>query len=158
MTIRPLKQEDALFLHAMFAGNAEYYEIFYDSVNTLNEWNCRIDRFMRQTVVNHFILEENGNAVGWLSFADTETAERELCILVIAPKYLRHGYGRQGLLWLIEKSKKDNMHSLLLNVNQNNTRAIRFYQEFGFETVGEEIIPQCNDAVNIAQYRMRMSL
>jgi cardiolipin synthase len=35
---------------------------------------------------------------------------------------------------------EDNMHSLLLNVNQNNTRAIQFYQNFGFEIIGEEII------------------
>ena len=158
MTIRPLKQEDALFLHAMFADNAEYYEIFYDSANTLSEWDCRVDRFMHQTVVNHFILEENETAVGWISFADTETAERELCILVIAKEYLRRGYGRQGLMWLIEKSKKDNRDCLSLHVNQNNSRAILFYQKLGFQIVDEVIIPQCNDAVNLAQYRMRMSL
>ena len=46
----------------------------------------------------------------------------------------------------------------LLNVNQTNTRAIRFYQKFGFEIIGAEIIPQCNEAVNLAQYKMKFKL
>ena len=158
MNVRPLQLEDAEFLCSVFIDNAEYYEIFFDSANTLSEWNDRVERFLGQTVVNHFIMEINGKRVGWISFADVESTERELCILVISKEYLRCGYGTQSLSWLIDKSKADNIHSLLLNVNQNNIRAIQFYRHFGFKIVGEEIIPECNDAVNLAQYKMRLSL
>lgn len=158
MKIRPLLQDDATFLCSIFKDNMEYYEIFFDSENTLSEWNNRVKRFLGQDEVNHFIIEVNANNVGWISFSDTESAARELCILVISKENLRCGYGTQGLSWLIEKSKADNMQSLLLNVNQNNARAIQFYQNFGFEIVGEEIVPECNEAVNLAQYKMRLSL
>jgi ribosomal protein S18 acetylase RimI-like enzyme len=158
MKIHPLQQVDASFLCSIFKDNEEYYEIFFDSNNTLTEWNNRVKHFLNKTVVNHFIIEANSNKVGWISFLDTETAERELCILVISKEHLRCGYGSQSLLWLIEKSKADNMRNLLLNVNQNNTRAIKFYQNFGFRIVGEEVVPECNEAVNLAQYKMMLSL
>ena len=158
MKIRPLQQDDAAFLCSIFKDNAEYYDIFFDSENTLAEWNNRVANFLNQNQVNHFIMEVNSNKVGWISFADAESRERELCILVISKEYLRSGYGSQSLSWLIEKSKADKMHGLLLNVNQSNNRAIQFYEHFGFEIVGEEIIPECNEAVNLAQYKMRLSL
>ena len=158
MSVRPLQQKDAEFLCSIFKDNEEYYEIFFDSANTLSEWNDRVGHFLGQTVVNHFIIEINDKRIGWISFTDTEFAERELCILVISKEHLRCGYGTQGLSWLINKSRADNMQALLLNVNQSNNRAIQFYQYFGFEVVGEEIIPECNEAVNLAQYKMRLPL
>ncbi len=158
MKMRPLQQEDAEFLCSIFKNNAEYYEIFFDSADTLPEWKNRVEHFLIQNVVNHFIIEANNKKVGWLSFADTGSAERELGILVISKEHLRCGYGSQSIFWLIEKSRADNMRSLLLSVNQNNTRAIRFYQNFGFKIVGEEIIPECNDAINLAQYKMMLPL
>ena len=158
MIIRSLQQEDSAFLCSLFKNNAEYYEIFFDSEDTLSGWNDRVKRFLNQKEVNHFVIEDNTNKIGWISFADTESAERELCILVIGKEYLRCQYGTRTLSWLIEKSKNEKMQSLLLNVNQNNTRAIQFYHRFGFEIVGEEIIPECNDAVDLAQYKMRLSL
>lgn len=158
MKIRPLRQDDAAFLCSIFKDNAEYYEIFFDSGNTLSEWNNRVKSFLNQGKVNHFIIETNTNKVGWISFSDTNSTERELCILVISKEHLRCRYGTQSLAWLIEKSKIDNMQNLSLNVNQNNTRGIQFYQRFGFEIVGEEIIPECNEAINLAQYKMKLSL
>lgn len=158
MKIRPLRQNDAAFLCSIFMDNTEYYEIFFDSGNTLPEWKDRVKHFLNQSVVKHFVIETNNKEVGWISFSDTESAERELCILVISKEYLRCRYGTKSLSWLIEKSKADNMQGLLLNVNQNNIRAIQFYQSFGFEIVGEEIIPECNEAINLAQYKMRLSL
>lgn len=158
MKIRPLRQDDASFLCSIFKDNTEYYEIFFDSGNTLPEWNNRVKGFLNQSVVSHFVMEANNKEVGWISFLDVESAVRELCILVISKEYLRCGYGTQSLSWLIEKSKADDMHSLLLNVNQNNKRAIQFYQKLGFEIVGEEIIPECNEAVHLAQYKMKLSL
>ena len=158
ITIRPLLQTDSAFLCSIFQDNAEYYEIFFDSETSLSEWNNRVMHFLNQCVVHHFIIEANGTAVGWISYTDTEQGERELCIFVISEEHLRCGYGSQSLSWLIEKSKTENMQNLLLNVNQSNSRAIQFYQKFGFEIYAEEIIPECNEAVNLAQYKMRLSL
>lgn len=157
VTMRPLRQEDAAFLCSIFQDNAEYYEIFYDSESDPVSWSDRVKRFLAQNIVHHFIMEANGEPVGWLSFSDTEEAQRELCILVVAKEKLRCGYGTKALLWLMKKSKAERMQGLLLNVNQSNTRAIGFYQKFGFEIYAEEIVPECNEAVNLAQYKMRLS-
>ena len=115
-------------------------------------------RFISQTDIRHFVVEADCGPVGWLSFVDEGESERELGILVIRKENLRCGYGAKSLLWLIEKSRKEHIHTLLLNVNQSNIRAIQFYKQFGFEIVAEEIIPQCNDAANLAQYKMKMAL
>ena len=158
IAIRPLQPEDAAFLCSIFKDNKEYYEIFFDSANTLSEWCNRVIRFLSQNVVSHYIIEVNNVPVGWISFSDADTAERELCILVINKENLRCGYGKQCLSWLIEKSKAEGKRELLLNVNQSNSRAIRFYRNFGFKVFAEEIVPECNEAINLAQYRMRLSL
>lgn len=157
-TVRPLRQEDAAFLCSIFQDNAEYYDIFHDPENDPAEWAGRVKRFLTQNEVQHFIIEGNETPVGWISFSDTENTQRELCILVVTKDNLHRGYGAKGLLWLIEKSKADGIKELLLNVNQSNTRAIRFYQKFGFEIYAEEIVPECNDAVDLAQYKMRLPL
>ena len=158
ITTRPLRLEDAAFLCSIFKDNKEYYEIFFDAGNTLSEWDNRVMRFLNQDEVSHFIIEVNGTAIGWISFSDLEPDERELCILVINKGNLRYGYGTQSLSWLIEKSKADNIRRLLLNVNQSNSRAIQFYQKIGFEIFAEEIVPECNEAVNLAQFKMRLFL
>ncbi len=158
IAIRPLKQDDATFLCSIFKDNVEYYEIFFDSESNIIEWNNRVKRCINQINVSHFIIEAKNKSVGWISYIDDETDVREIGILVINKENLHCGYGAKSLLWLIEKCKVDNIHLLLLNVNQNNTRAIQFYKRFGFEVYDEEIIPQCNEAVNLAQYKMRLSL
>ena len=158
VTIRPLRQGDAGFLCSIFKGNEQYYDIFFDSEWDLSVWEDRVTRFISQTDIRHFVVEADCGPVGWLSFVDEGRSERELGILVISKENLRCGYGAKSLSWLIEKSRKEHIHTLLLNVNQSNIRAIQFYKQFGFEIVAEEIIPQCNDAVNLAQYKMKMAL
>ena len=39
-----------------------------------------------------------------------------------------------------------------------NEKVLDFYKKFGFEIYAEEIIPQCNDAINLAQYKMKLAL
>ena len=158
MTVRPLQQADGVFLCSIFKDNAEYYEIFFDSETNLSEWDKRVAYFIGQSKIRHFIIEANSSPVGWLSFLDVNEEERELDILVISKEKLQCGYGAKALSWLIEKSKAEHMRILMLNVNQSNARAIRFYKKFGFEIYDEEIIPQCNDAVDLAQYKMKLSL
>jgi len=158
VSIRSLQQQDAEFLCSIFKDNTEYYEIFYDSETSLLEWENRVAFFIKQNKISHFIIEKENNAVGWISFLDIEPSERELGILVLKKEYIHCGYGAQSLLWFIKKSKAENVHRVLLNVNQSNDRAIEFYKSFGFEIFAEEIIPQCNDTINLAQYKMQMFL
>ena len=153
-TIRSLRAEDGAFLCSIFRNNRTYYEIFHDSADTVSEWNDRVARFLCQTDIRHLILEANHTAVGWMSYSDNDTRERELGILVIHPVHLGNGYGKSGLRWLLDRCRADGIERLLLNVNQTNTRAIRFYQKHGFQIYAEECIPECNDATDLLQYKM----
>lgn len=158
VTLRPLQQGDAAFLCSIFKDNAEYYNIFFDSECDLSEWSKRVGHFIRQDDITHLIIEAEGHPVGWLSYFDEEPHIRELGILVISSENRHRGYGAISLSWLIETSTADNIHTLSLNVNQNNTHAIQFYRRFGFEITAEEIIPQCNDAIDLPQYKMKLSM
>ena len=158
ITVRPLRFDDGAFLCSIFKDNREYYDIFFDSENDPVEWQKRVERFIQQNDISHHIIEINGMSVGWLSCIDAEQDSLEIGILVIKSEYLGQGFGAKGLIWLIDKAKAHGKHSILLNVNQSNARAIQFYKRFGFEICGEEIVPQCNDAENLAQYKMRLNL
>ncbi len=156
--VRPLQLSDAEFLYSIFKDNKEYYDIFFDSESDLLKWQKRVERFIKQDDIQHYIIEVNNISIGWFSFSDEESGTREIGIFVISKENLKRGYGTQGLSWLIDKSKKDNVQAITLSVNQNNIRAIRFYQKFGFEIFDEEIIPHCNEATNVAQYKMKLVL
>ncbi len=156
--VRALKQEDAKFLCSIFKDNEEYYKIFFDSESNLLNWEKRVERFIKQNDIRHYIIESNNISIGWLSFSDEKSTTREVGIFVIDKENLHSGYGTQGLSWLIDKCKKDGIQAITLSVNQDNTRAIRFYQKFGFRIFDEEIIPYCNEATDVAQYKMKLVL
>ena len=152
--MRPLLQTDAGFLCSIFQDNEEYYHIFYDSANSIAEWENRVTRLLSQDVVKHFIIEAEGIPVGWLSYSVLSPDAWELDILVLKQEFLHRGYGSAALSWLIHQCTGSCASSITLNVNKENARAIHFYQKFGFRIVEEQIIPECNDAVNLIQYKM----
>lgn len=81
--VRSLQHGDAEFLCSIFKDNTEYYEIFYDSETNVREWEERVALFINQNKVSHFVIEEENNGVGWMSYLDISSKEREIGILVI---------------------------------------------------------------------------
>ncbi len=158
VSMRPLQFGDGAFLCSIFKDNAEYYQIFYDSETRESAWTERVSGFIEQKQICHYIIEANDAPIGWLSYIDAQSDVREIGILVIKKEFSGCGYGGASLSWLIEKSKKDRISTLLLSVNQDNVRAIKLYRKFGFEIVAEEIVPECNDAIDLAQYKMKRTL
>jgi putative acetyltransferase len=51
-------------------------------------------------------------------------------MLFVDPEYIGQGLGRKLLLFAINELKADK-----LDVNEQNTKALKFYQHFGCETV-----------------------
>lgn len=156
--LRPLCQTDAEFLCSIFKDNSEYYNIFYDSESDVCEWEKRVEWFIKQEKIHHYIIENDGKRVGWFSFDDMEVGERGIGILVIKQDFLGNGYGASALTEFLDNCQKANIHTVFLSVNQDNVRAIRFYKDFGFEIYAEEVIPQCNEAINLAQYKMKLHI
>ena len=156
--LRLLEKTDAKFLCSIFKDNEEYYNIFFDSESEIGEWERRIEIFKKNNLIHHFIIEEEV-PVGWFSYLDCpDQGEREVGILVIKKEYLYCGYGRKAITEFFEMCKADNIHTVFLSVNKDNNRAINFYKKFGFEVYAEEIIPQCNETINLEQYKMKLNL
>ena len=156
--LRPLKKSDAEFLCSIFKDNEEYYNIFFDSETDVSEWEKRIEIFQKNSGIHHFIIEDEKNPVGWFSYLDCSDGEREVGILVIKKEHLHCGYGKKTFMEFFEICKNEHVHTIHLSVNQNNERALNFYKKLGFEIYAEEIIPQCNDGVDVEQYKMKLKL
>jgi len=156
--LRALEKADAEFLCSIFKDNEEYYNIFFDSESEVSEWERRIEFFLNNGRIHHFIIEDEKRAVGWFSYMDCSDGEREVGILVIKKEFLHCGYGKKTFMEFFEICKKDNIHTIFLSVNQNNERAINFYKKLGFEIYAEETIPQCNETFNLEQYKMKFKL
>lgn len=156
--LRPLLESDAEFLCSIFKDNLEYYNIFFDSESDVSEWRRRIEHFIRREKIYHWIIEADNIPVGWFSYTDENEGERDIGILVIKKEHLRKGYGKKSLEKFIADCREKNIHTVYLSVNQDNERAICFYKKMGFEIYDEEIIPQCNEAINLAQYKMKLEI
>lgn len=156
--LRPLNKADAEFLCSIFKNNEEYYNIFFDPETDVSQWERRIDFFLNNNGIHHFIIEEEKIPVGWFSYLDCPDQEREVGILVIKKDFLYCGYGKKTFEEFFEMCRADKVHTIFLSVNKDNERAIKFYKKFGFEIYSEEVIPQCNDGIDVEQYKMKLKL
>lgn len=82
------------------------------------------------------VLEENGQALGFLSLH-----EQRLAALFVSPNAQGRGIGRQ----LLDEAKR-RRDSLELSVYCANTRAVAFYKANGFVTVAEAHDPHTGQA------------
>ena len=83
----------------------------------------------------YIVAEENNEILG---FAGILTIIDESNIMnIVTKKEKRHmGIGSLLLSELIKISKKLNMKSITLEVNENNTPAIKLYEKYNFEQIG----------------------
>lgn len=100
-------------------------------------WNVNI---LKQELINetsHLFVAKNieNNIVG---FACIQYVLDEATITnIVTKKDFRHqGIGKSLLQHLISTSKQNNIKSLTLEVNENNTNAIKLYEKFKFKKVG----------------------
>lgn len=71
------------------------------------------------------VWQEDNQLIGF-----SGTAENSLEMLFLAPEYFGKGYGNQILQQLIQE---DGINKI--DVNEDNPRALRFYQKNGFEVI-----------------------
>jgi putative acetyltransferase len=56
---------------------------------------------------------------------------------------------------LLAEARRLSPQNLDLHVNQDNARAVRFYQKHGFVTVGEDVNPRSGAPIYRMQWRPR---
>ena len=83
------------------------------------------DSFFDEGMEAVYLLLDEDRLIGSVALKGEEMDD-----LIVAPEYQGQGYGKQILLWALE-----HMHGeqILLHVAEWNQRAIRLYQEYGFE-------------------------
>ena len=77
-----------------------------------------------------FLLMEYGEIVGSIACYDNEIDD-----LIVNPKYQHRGYGKQLLLWGMNKIRKNNKKPITLHVAQWNENAVTLYEKVGFNVI-----------------------
>lgn len=80
-----------------------------------------------------FLLMEHGEIVGSIACYDNEIDD-----LIVNPKYQHRGYGKQLLLWGMNKIRKNNNKPITLHVAQWNENAVTLYEKVGFNVIKTE--------------------
>jgi ribosomal protein S18 acetylase RimI-like enzyme len=84
-----------------------------------------------------YVWEEEGQIIGNLSLLNTELEGRFLIANVaVHPDYRRRGIGRGLMREAMEQVRKQKGREILLQVESDNTGAIRLYHTLGFQTLG----------------------
>lgn len=135
--LKKLEVNDCEFLFNLFQ-HKEYAELFYEEATTLKDWENRICRIKSNTNLNQFIIKENvtNKSVGWVGhFQEDENVEC-LQILIIAPSYLRHGYGTEVINILKNSLSNKGRKKIRLSTQDTNKRAQSFYFKNHFSITG----------------------
>lgn len=98
-----------------------------------------IDRYF-QAMLNskddyNFIILADGKIVGHISLVKRRNSWHETQIVIGEKKYWGKGIGSKAIKLLIRKAKKDVFFKIYLEVRPTNLRAIRTYEQCGFEKV-----------------------
>lgn len=98
------------------------------------------------------IAEENGEVAGFAWLLDNKTDEGvrgehpiEISRIYARKKWIGQGVGASLMQACLIEAEKRKCDVIWLGVWERNPRAIRFYQKWGFETVGTHIFQVGND-------------
>ena len=83
------------------------------------------DSFFAEGMDAVYLLLDNGKLIGSVALKGEELDD-----LIVAPEYQGRGYGKQILLWALEKMQGE---QIILHVAEWNKRAINLYKSCGFE-------------------------
>ena len=99
--------------------------------------------------VADIVIAQDGTAL--VGFVTIDRRSGYLDQLAVAPEAWGTGVGRQ----LLEEAKRLSPAGIVLHVNKDNARAIRFYEKAGFGIAGEDRNPHSGAPVHRMQWRPR---
>jgi putative acetyltransferase len=131
-TLRPYRAEDE---DAAIALWLESWKKAYPGIDFAARLSWWRERWRNELVQNAAIIvaEEAGELAGFV----TIDAKAYLDQLVVAP----HRWGSTLADTLIDEAKRLSPDSIALLVNDDNARAIRFYERNGFVHAGHDVNP-----------------
>lgn len=132
----------------------------FEEFNTIENMRLYLETFSDGRIADElhepgsifYIAEENNKPVGYarirLSKTPAALPERSLEIerLYARKTHIGKGVGKQLMNTCLEHAKQHGFDCVWLGVWEHNTRAIAFYQQYGFERFSEHIFMVGNDA------------
>jgi ribosomal-protein-alanine N-acetyltransferase len=95
-----------------------------------------LDSESYDTFVAHPIKSKGSKPFGFV-FVRSVQDEAEIITIATSPKARRKGIGRQLMRAVVRKLEYDRKKKLFLEVDEENTAAVKLYQSLGFIKVGE---------------------
>ncbi|MBU3812670.1 MAG: GNAT family N-acetyltransferase [Candidatus Niameybacter stercoravium] len=127
-------KEDAGFIRSLFT-NGEYELYFAENDTTTEEWEERFKFY--DDMCNRLIIDtDTGEKIGWLLY-DIEDEICKIHLIVLRYELIGKAFG-YWTLRALENLVVTKAKYIILDVQQRNTRAVRFYEKFGFKIVSEE--------------------
>ncbi len=147
--LRPYRSEDEDALIALWQSTWQHAYPAIDFAARVNWWR---GRWRGELVPKAAIIvaEQNGAAVGFV----TIDASGYLDQLVVAPDR----WGSEIATVLVDEAKRRSPDRITLLVNNDNARAIRFYERNGFVHAGEDVNPTSGRPVLKMEWKPRSSL
>lgn len=96
-----------------------------------------VDKYFRNILNSksdyHFMITLNKRVIGHISLAKRKNNWYEIQIVIGEKKYWGKRYGTKAIKILIKKAKKLGISKIYLEVRPSNIRAIRAYENCGFQ-------------------------
>ena len=119
--------EESFFQEYMKIYNECFYEmrkaLDIHPYNFLNDY-----KQIAEKVKDIYLLIDQGEMIGSVACYGNEIDD-----LIVNKKFQHKGYGKQLLLWGIQKIREKNKEPVTLHVAEWNSNAIRLYEKAGFE-------------------------
>lgn len=117
-------------------------------------WNFNIFESELKNLNSKYIVAKSDDVIVgfagiWISVDDIHITN------IVTKKTMRHlGIGSMLLEKLLEISKKENLSSLTLEVNEKNTNAIKLYEKYNFKKIGlrKNYYSQNENAIIMTKY------
>ncbi len=119
-------------------------------------------RFSQITDYNVAVLDLDGRIIGVTSMMKTRDDDLpdsfgEIVSIYVLPEYWHQGLGKMMLEWAVKELKKQGFTDCVLWTLEDNHRARRAYEHFGFERDGARKSQEfCGKDVWEIRYRMRI--
>ena len=143
VTVRPMRPQDLAETLDMWVAA---WQAAYPAIDFAARRGWTKDRIaeLEQTGSHSLIALRNNRIVGAL-VVNPQTGYLDQIVVATADQ------GRGVAAILLAEARRLSPQNLDLHVNQDNARAIRFYQKHGFVTAGEDVNPRSGAPI----YRMR---
>jgi ribosomal protein S18 acetylase RimI-like enzyme len=124
------------FLHTYCAINPENREIL-SAYCRANFYEEKISQEMGRNGVAFYMMKEDDALIGYAKTVKDLEKKLEIEKLYIIESTQGQGLGLKFMEHILAQAKHEGIKKIWLNVYDQNTGAIKFYERFGFKKVGE---------------------